>query len=262
MTTQATDQQPDAAAEPSQQPLSIRQIPISAPGTWFKKALKIFLHAPVASLLYGLIFSAACFGIASLTLKNPGFTTAFLTGLLLIAPVLATGLIVATRQHEQGQPVSIAASLRLIWERRDNLGLFMLFLALVMATWVRLSALIFAFKVNAFAPTQYSWQGFLSGSFDPIIIGFFVVIGSILALTVFVTSAVAVPMIADRDVGPITAMTTSYRAVKKNPRAMGLWAAAIVALTAVGVFSWFIAMVVIFPLLGYATWYSYRDLVE
>ena len=262
MTTQAIDQPPADETSQSQQPPGIRKIPISAPAAWLKQAWATFLHAPAPSLLYGFIFSAACFWIASLMRDNPGFTSAFLTGLLLIAPVLATGLFVATRQHEQGQPVSISSSLRLIWDRRDNLGLFMIFLALVMAAWVRLSALIFAFKVNAFAPTDYSWQGFLSGSFDPIIVGFFVVIGAILALAVFVTSAVAIPMIADRDVGPITAMTTSYRAVKENPGTMALWAATIVALTAVGVFSWFVAMVVIFPLLGYATWYSYRDLVE
>jgi len=57
-------------------------------------------------------------------------------------------------------------------------------------------------------------------------------------------------------------VTTSYRAVKENLPAMALWAALIVGLTLFGILTWFIAMVFLFPLLGYATWHSYRDLVE
>jgi len=263
MTMQAVHHQPS-----DDQPLAteyvpvIRRVPVTASLDWLKAGWTTLIHTPGPSLLYGLLFSLVCFGAAMLTVSNPGFTTAFLTGLLLIGPVLATGLYVAARQYDGGEPVSIRASLALLWDRRTNLSLFVIFLALVMSAWVRLSALLFALQVNAFAPNAYNWEGFLAGRFDPVIIGFLVAIGAILALVVFVSSAIAVPMIADRDAGPVTAVTTSYRAVKENLPAMALWAALIVGLTLFGILTWFIAMVFLFPLLGYATWHSYRDLVE
>jgi uncharacterized membrane protein len=69
-------------------------------------------------------------------------------------------------------------------------------------------------------------------------------------------------MIVDRDVNPLTAIHTSARAVARNWPAMTLWAAVIVAVTAVGIATLGIAMVVIFPVLAYATWHSYRATVR
>jgi uncharacterized membrane protein len=265
MTTQAVHHSSDQSSGDSlatEQVPRIKQVPVTAPLAWLKSGWTTLIHAPGPSLLYGLLFSIACLAVAALTIRNPGFTTAFLTGLLLIGPVLATGLYVAARQHERGEPVSIGASLKLLWDRRTNLSLFVVFLALVMAAWLRLAALLFAVKVTAFAPTAYNWEGFLNGSFDPVVLGFLVVIGAILALAVFVSSAVAIPLIADRDAGPIAAVSTSYQAVRQNLPAMALWAALIAGLTVFGILTWFIGMLFLFPLLGYATWQSYRDLVE
>jgi uncharacterized membrane protein len=42
---------------------------------------------------------------------------------------------------------------------------------------------------------------------------------------------------------------------------MLLWAALIVVMTAIGFLTLLIGMVFIAPLLGYATWHAYRDLV-
>ncbi len=43
---------------------------------------------------------------------------------------------------------------------------------------------------------------------------------------------------------------------------MAVWAMSIVALTAVGIATAFVGFAVIFPVLGYATWHSYRALVR
>lgn len=262
-TTGAADREP--LSELGEQGVSepqIRQVPLSASVDWLGAGWRTLRGAPGPSLLYGTLFAVVCEGALMLTMRSPGFTAAFLTGLLLIGPFLGAGLYVAARQHSAGDPVRIGASLALLWQRRTNLSLFVLFLALVMAAWVRFSALLFAFKVNAFSATSNDWEGFLAGSFDPVIVGFFVVIGALLAALIFLTSAVSVPLIVDRDAGPITAISASYRAVTSNWWPMALWAALIVVLSAVGIFTLFIGMIVLFPLLGYATWHSYRALVE
>ena len=78
----------------------------------------------------------------------------------------------------------------------------------------------------------------------------------------FVVSAVAIPLILDKDADFITAMQKSYRAVTRNPGPMALWALTIAVLTALGIATGFLGFVVLFPVLGYATWHSYRALLK
>ncbi|NKN34188.1 DUF2189 domain-containing protein [Marichromatium bheemlicum] len=240
---------------------TVSRVDIGDPLDWLAAGVRGFAEAPAASLLYGTLFVLACWGALALTWTLPWFTIAFLTGLLLLGPFLAAGLYVAARQREAGEPVAIRASLTLIWERRTNLGLFVLFLGLIAAAWVRFSALLFAIKFNTLSPSTERITGLLAGHFDPVVTLFFLGIGLLLAIAVFVTSAVSIPMILDRDVGPLTAIHTSLRACAHNAPAMTLWAALIVALTGFGILTLFIGLVVIFPVLGYATWESYRRMI-
>jgi uncharacterized membrane protein len=91
---------------------------------------------------------------------------------------------------------------------------------------------------------------------------FFVGSGLILVSVVFFFSAVAIPYILDRDANFIEAIITSYKTVSSNPAAMFTWAIAIAVLTAIDVATAFVGLVILFPVLGYATWHSYRALVK
>lgn len=242
-------------------PEVIRRVDLSEPLDWLASGITTFRAAPGTSLLYGALFSLACLAMLALVRELPGFTIAFLTGLLLVGPLLAAGLYAAARQHEQGRPVSIGAGIRLLLQRRTSLGLFAVVLAIVMAAWVRISALLFAIQFTTLSPSINSYLGLLRGEGDPWVLAYFVGVGFLLALTVFIISAVSIPMMVDRDAGPVAAMGTSARVVARNIPAMTIWAAFIVALTGIGILTFFVAMVVLFPILGYATWHSYRGLV-
>jgi uncharacterized membrane protein len=50
--------------------------------------------------------------------------------------------------------------------------------------------------------------------------------------------------------------------VTQNPAAMALWATLILALTALGMATLMLGLVVVVPWLAHATWHAYRDLVE
>jgi uncharacterized membrane protein len=65
-----------------------------------------------------------------------------------------------------------------------------------------------------------------------------------------------------KDVDAVTAMATSVRAVRLNTGTMLLWAALIAGLVVMGTWTLFVGLVVIFPLLGHATWHAFRALVE
>jgi uncharacterized membrane protein len=79
---------------------------------------------------------------------------------------------------------------------------------------------------------------------------------------VFALSVVSLPMLLHRRVDLATALMTSLWTVRSNPLLMLEWALIIVALSVVGFATMFIGMVVIFPLIGHASWHAYRDLVE
>jgi len=237
------------------------RVDLSEPLDWLTAGFGTFRAAPGASLFYGVLFSLACLAVLGLARELPGFAVAFLSGLLLVGQFLAAGLYTAARQLEAGSPVSIAAGVGLLLRRQVNLGLFAVLLAVIMLAWLRLSALLFDLQTGAAPPSMESYLGLFHGGGDPWVVFYFTGIGFLLAVTVFVISAVAIPLIVDRDAGPLAAVRTSARVVARNIPAMTIWAAFIVALTGIGILTFFVAMVVLFPVLGYATWHSYRGLV-
>src|SRR5207237_9471302 len=85
--------------------------------------------------------------------------------------------------------------------------------------------------------------------------------GAVLAVIVFLMSVVAVPLIIDRHASASDAIRASVRATLTNLPAMLVWAVLIVALTVLGFVTLPVRMVIVAPLLGYATWHAYRDLI-
>jgi uncharacterized membrane protein len=252
ITTHNTAQGPD-----------IREVEMSAVSTWLLAGWRDFRAAPLCSLVYGVLFTAAMLAILLLSLKRPWFSLSFFSGLLLLGPFLAAGTYVASRQMETGEKVSISAALRLLRKRSGGLALIALLLLLLQAAWIRLAALLIAFQSNTPELTIASLRELLATSPNGfLLIINFVAIGFVFASLVFVFTAVAIPLIVDRGTSPINAMLVSANAVRANRDTMLMWAAIIVLLTLAGMVTAFIPMVVIFPVLGYATWHSYRGLLD
>ena len=234
---------------------------LTAPLGWIKKGIEDFRSTPLLSLLYGALFAGLCASLYFATRNAPWFTLAYLTGLMIVGPFIAAGLYAASRDIERGIRPSIAGTLRVVTRRKTYLALFTLMLTLVMAAWIRFSALLFAVTTSTLNPTANAYMNMLTSPDGWVTLAFFVGIGLLLVTVVFVFSAVAIPYILDKDVDFISAMSTSYQTVTANPAAMFVWAGAIVLLTAFGIATAFIGLAVIFPVLGYATWHSYRELV-
>lgn len=140
------------------------RVSAAAPLTWIQRGIDDFRRAPGLSLLYGFLFAGLCAGVFLLIRDNPGFSTGYLTGLLVVGPFLAAGLYAASRDLERGAAPSVSSSLSLVVQRRTYLALFSLLLALVMASWIRLSALLFALKFNTLTPTVEAYTQILSSS--------------------------------------------------------------------------------------------------
>ena len=252
-----------STVQPDGQEPHIRNVEMAAVGTWLLAGWNDFRAAPVCSLVYGVLFTTAMIAILLLSRDNPGFSLSFFSGLLLLGPFLAAGTYVASRQMEAGEKVSISAALRLLLQRVGGLAVIALLLLLLQAAWIRLAALLIAFQTNTPELTIASLRELLAsfpGGF--LLIINFVAMGFVFASLVFVFTAVAIPLIVDRGKSPVNAMLISANAVRANRDTMLLWAASVVLLSLFGMATAFIAMIVIFPVLGYATCHSYRDLLD
>ena len=87
------------------------------------------------------------------------------------------------------------------------------------------------------------------------------IIGGIIALVIFMISALSFPMLMDRRTDIFTAVATSIAAFRKAPGTMLLWGWLIAFLVAAGCATFFVGLAVVFPLIGHATWHAYREIV-
>lgn len=86
-------------------------------------------------------------------------------------------------------------------------------------------------------------------------------IGFVFAVVVLCTTVIAFPLLLDRDVGALSAVVTSVKAVLTNPVEMALWGLIVAALLLVGFLTLFVGLAVFIPVLGHATWHLYRKVV-
>lgn len=241
---------------------SIRHVPASRPFIWIACAWDDLLHHRAASLSYGILVSAL--GVLILAYeRHPFYLAAAVSGFLLVGPVLAAGLCELSRCSDTNLKTDFDSSLKALRRNHDALLGVANRLLGISIVWFIFSYLLMQSFMATVAPgiEQTVWGDVLRHLSERQIAAY-LISGGILAAIVFVMSVVTVPMIVDRHVDARTAIATSLRVTMKDFPVMIVWASLIVALVAVGFASLMIGMIVIFPLLGHATWYAYRDLVK
>jgi uncharacterized membrane protein len=78
---------------------------------------------------------------------------------------------------------------------------------------------------------------------------------------VFGVTVVSVLLLLDRDVDTRIAILTSIRAVGEHPVTMSWWVIFILVATGLSIFTRMLGFIVLYPLMGHASWHVYRDLV-
>ncbi|PIV88187.1 MAG: hypothetical protein COW48_07400 [Hydrogenophilales bacterium CG17_big_fil_post_rev_8_21_14_2_50_63_12] len=248
---------------------TIRQVPLLACLAWLRSGWADLRAAWAVSLAHGVLFAGLGWLLVTHGWGDFHWTLAFTSGFLIVAPVLATCFYALSRSREKGEPlVSLSRPFYLLRDNAWSLGLFVVMLAMLFSLWERVTAIAVAMTlkadVYAYGHKQvFSYTASILNDPNhlPVVIAFFAV-GALFALAAFALTAVALPMIVDRQVDPVTALLTSLSAARRNPLPMLLWAAVIALLVSVGYLTAFIGLIVLFPLLGHATWQAYRGLVE
>ncbi len=187
----------------------------------------------------------------------PGVATAF----VLVGPMLATGLYGMSRRLETGKAAGIRDAL-CAWRTGSRcLWRFSLLLVWIGLLWIGVSALLFHFFVNVEIHHPLDFVHYvLSQQTDQFIL--WTLAGGLLAALMFGITVVAVPLLLDRDVTTKTAILVSIRAVGENPGCMTFWALFIGLCTAICFATAMSGFILLYPLMGHASWHLYRAVVE
>jgi uncharacterized membrane protein len=243
------------------EPLPIISVSLTRPFVWLRKGWEDLSQSPRASLAYGFLVSVLGALLLGL-LRHPYFIAASVTGFLLVGPLLTAGLCELSRRRASGETSDFETSLSALARNREALMRFSTGLLAIGAIWFGVSILMLHLALGSAGPSvdQTIWGGVLEQMTRTQVMSY-ILVGGLLACVVFARSVVSVPLIIDRDADSETAVRTSIRVTLADLPAMVVWAALIVVLVGVGFATFLVGMVVVFPLLGHATWHAYRDLV-
>lgn len=243
----------------------VREVPLSAPWRWLDRGYDDMRKATPHSLAYGVAITLASWVLTGglWVLGLEAWIPALAGGFLLLAPLLAMGLYNLSRQIEAGQPPARASMFSVEPGQRLQFVYFGFLLAFIYLVWLRVAMLLYALLAyNNYMPIEdFTTFALTTGEgLTLLVVGS--VIGGAIAFAGFALSAVSAPMLLAQKVDLATAVLTSLEAVRRNVLPMLLWAWLIALLIAVGIATAFFGLIVVFPLIGHATWHAYRDLVE
>ncbi len=239
-----------------------RHLPVSSAFAWLRRGWSDLWINPLFSLLYGIgVFAASALIIWALFQFRYEYALfPALAGFILVGPLIANGLYEKSRRIEAGERLTFdsmlitrpASGYQALFMGVLLLGLFLL--------WLRAAVLIYAlfFGMVAFPGTDElipmllftptGWALLLTGS----------VVGALFAAFSFAISVFSVPMLLTERTDALSAMGISMAMVWANLPVMLAWGGIVIVLVAISLATGLLGLIVIFPVLGHATWHAYR----
>ena len=243
----------------------VRVVRLGAPFRWLAGGLTDIGRAPAAALGYGLAIALLSFGLCrAIWITNGAFWTLDLScGFVLVAPMLAMGVYECARLVEAGERPGLRRIVLVAAAVRQDIACLGVALLVIYGLWVQAAQIVYGVSTyqlhstwaELFAFAVHSDEGhamLLTGG----------LVGGAIAFLTYCLVVVSAPMLLDRRTNVFAAVATSVRAVNANFASLLLWAAIIAVLLLAAAATGFLALVVIFPWLGFASWRAYRDLVD
>jgi uncharacterized membrane protein len=239
-----------------------RNLPMKAAFGWLGAGWRDLWQVPGPSLVYGLIVFAISLAViwGLFQLQADYILFPALAGFMVVGPLMAIGLYQKSRDIEEGRAVSLARMIFVDAGSGAQVWFTGAILCLLMLTWMRAAVIIYAlfFGLRPFpgldhvahmlATTPEGWAMLVVGT----------VVGGLFAAFSFAISTFSIPMLLAERTDAFTAMGTSISLVWNNLSVMLMWGAIVLVLFLLSLVTGLLGLIVIFPLLGHATWHSYR----
>lgn len=224
-----------------------------------------FRRAPVFGLLFGGIFSiiGIVIFLQLIVWGSSYWVLPIAVGFPLLGPFLAVSLYEVSRRLEMNEPLDWAAIITTPTTKRSGQIPSMAFVALFFyLVWVYMAHLIFAlsFGLKPLTNVMTSIDLLLTQE-GVIMLCAGTLVGGAMAALMFAISVVSIPMMLDREIDIVNAMITSVRVVLQNKGPMLLWGSIVAVSSMAAMVPAFLGMLIVFPILGHATWHLYRKAV-
>ncbi|PWQ98940.1 DUF2189 domain-containing protein [Leucothrix arctica] len=240
----------------------VNHVDNEAPMRWLEKGYNDFKNNLTLSLLYGAFIAAIGLIMTFSVELSPSVILGSITGFVIVGPFVAIGLYDMSREMEFGREPKLHHALSALRNNTGTLLTFALALGFLHTVWTRLTGLLIGLFFQDLNISRGNLMEILSEPQTILFLGIFLLIGAVIVSFTFAVTVISIPMIMHRNVDIVSAAITSIRVVKKNPRKMFTWAAMIGTLMLIGIATGFIGLIVVFPIVGHASWHAYRELVE
>lgn len=232
------------------------------PNQWLAQGWADLRANAAISLTYGVLFSVASimlvFGLYAIDLQWVILPAA--AGFTIVGPLMAMGLYEVSRRGAEGEKIRLWHALFLKPRDPVQVGYMAVLLTIGFMVWIRVAMINFALFFGLV--DLPSLQDGILLLFSPRGIGMLATgtfLGALFAIIAFAITAFSLPAFLAEETDVVTAMVRSAAVVRYNPRVAFRWALILATATIIGFATAFIGFIVIFPLLGHATWHAYRD---
>tara|TARA_R110000868_G_scaffold70819_7_gene208003 strand:+ start:1416 stop:2156 length:741 start_codon:yes stop_codon:yes gene_type:complete len=238
-----------------------RNLSVGAPFGWLAAGARDLRAQPAPSLLYGLFVFLMSLAVI-LGMRLIGWDQVLfpaLAGFMVLGPIVAVGLYEKSRRLARNEPVTLSVMIFVKAESGGQILFTGALLVLLMLLWMRAAVIIYALffgllpypgltdivQILLHSPT--GWAMLIVGS----------AVGALFASFAFAISIFSVPMLLDEDIDAFTAMGTSMALAWNNLPAMICWGLIVVSLFVFCIATGLLGLIVVFPLLGHASWHAY-----
>ncbi len=239
-----------------------RHLPAATALEWLRAGMNDLRVQPALSLAYGfLVFLASVVVVVGLFRFNLDYILfPALAGFMVVGPILAVGLYEKSRRIAAGEPVTLSQMLFVKTESGGQILFVGVMLLGLMLLWMRAAVIIYAlfFGVRPFPGLDHV-AGMLFTT--PVGWGMLIVggaVGGLFAAFSFAISVLSIPMLLNERLDALTAMGMSMARVWNNLPVMLTWGAIVVGLWLASLAIGMLGLIVVFPLLGHATWHVYK----
>ncbi|WP_416547084.1 DUF2189 domain-containing protein [Limnohabitans sp. DCL3] len=242
------------------------------PMHWLALGFKDLARSPLLSMMHGLILALWGGLITWLAHDRFWLLAGSLSGFMVIAPVLATSLYAMSRAMERGEKVDLQLLINtwLQWQMRLrheadsywSLIRFGLLLGLAATGWVITSAALITLLAPTPILTPIDFMRHVVLAKEGYLFEIWLGLGAMMAVPIFASSVISMPLLLDRRVTVLQAVLTSWKAVLTHPFQMSLWAFLIMGFCLLGIGSLFMGLILVIPMLGHGSWHAYRQMVD